>query len=38
MAAVINVIAKFHDSEKFLEEIRKPALNLTLMYIGQVCN
>lgn len=37
MGGVINVIAKFHESERFMEEIKYPALKLSAMYIAQVC-
>lgn len=36
MGGVINVIAKFHNTDKFLEDIKIPALKLSAMYIGQV--
>lgn len=35
MGGVINVIAKFHKSEQFMEEIKYPALKLSAMYIAQ---
>lgn len=37
MGGVVNVIAKFHSNEKFMDEIREPALKLSFMYIAQVC-
>lgn len=35
MGEVINVVAKFHESTKFLEEIKIPALRLSAMYVAQ---
>lgn len=35
MGGVINVIARFHESTKFMDEIRIPALRLTAMYVAQ---
>ncbi|GLV43523.1 uncharacterized protein CBL_04065 [Carabus blaptoides fortunei] len=35
MGEVINVVAKFHESTKFLEEIKLPALRLSAMYVAQ---
>lgn len=39
MSEVVNVVARFsdsHDSEHFLNEMKKPAYNLISMYIAQV--